>query len=171
MLNFIAQLKQQLNHFSADLQREIHIESDHFIITQGSVARFIEEIEQTAALLASQTDSNYSEYYAQRLIQQFDTLKQAVEKQKKSAKTPLSYRSSYRFPKNVHHLPIEKRLVEYKKALRALNEKLAWLSEQSFLATSSERANYVRQIEETEYRKQKCLAAIEELEQQALKKR
>ena len=73
--------------------------------------------------------------------------------------------SPYRPPRNVHSLPKEKRLVEYRKALRALNEKICWLTEKQYQAEN--RANkeevllYQQQIQETEFRKIKCLIAIE----------
>ncbi|EPY99731.1 primosomal replication protein PriC, partial [Mannheimia haemolytica] len=62
-----------------------------------------------------------------------------------------------------------KRLQEYRKALRALNEKISWLVEQN-LNTQNEATKQTlqNQITETEYRKMKCLKAIEDLEQELL---
>lgn len=171
MTDFLTHIRQKLQLFSHDLLLEIELSSPLFSLKRGKVVQFVEEMEAVAKLLMVQQQTTYVEYYAQRLIQQFDLLAQAVEKQKKLAKFSRPYRSSYRFPRHIHHLPIEKRLIAYQTALRALNEKLAWLSEQSYLAQTNERAKFVMQIEETEYRKQKCLAAIEELEQQALKRK
>ncbi|VTR41853.1 Primosomal replication protein N'' [Actinobacillus pleuropneumoniae] len=59
---------------------------------------------------------------------------------------------------------------EYRKALRALNEKISWLLEKSYTATNdAEKNTWQLQIEETEYRKMKCQKAIEELEEKLSK--
>ncbi|MCK3656799.1 hypothetical protein A4G19_14050 [Pasteurellaceae bacterium Macca] len=75
--------------------------------------------------------SDYLEIHTQKLITQFDALQHAVAKMSTAPKA--QYQSSYRFPRHVHQLPVRKRLQEYHKALRALNEKILWLSEQSYL--------------------------------------
>nr|WP_269318008.1 primosomal replication protein PriC [[Haemophilus] ducreyi] len=62
-------------------------------------------------------------------------------------------------------LPPVKRLAEYKKALRALNEKISWLIKMSY---TNGNENIQQQMQETEFRKQKCLKAIDELEEEIL---
>lgn len=164
MRKFTQALQQQLAYFSAFSNTRVEIQSDLFTIKQGNVRDFLIEIERVGVHLASQESAAHSEYYAQRLIKQVDLLKQAVEKQQKNANVPPQFVPHYRFPKNIHNLPPERRLVEYKRALRILNEKLAWLSTQCYTAEGEQREQYVTQLAETEYRKMKCRKAIEELE-------
>lgn len=164
MPDFISQLDRQFHQFSAVLSVPVDISHPCFTFQHGTVEQFLDEMQQTARHLSTEQHAEYAAYYAEKLVQQFDALKQAVDKAQKSAKMPTQFRSSYRFSKNIHRLSPEKRLVEYKKALRALNEKLAWLSEQSYLAPQTAREQYISLIAETEYRKQRCLAEIEALE-------
>lgn len=164
MTRFTQALQQKLAFFSENSAAQVEILSDFFTIQRGCVGDFLAEIRQSGELLSRQTGEQHAEYYAERLIKQVELLQQAVQKQQKSAKTQAVFSSSYRFPRNIHNLPPERRLVEYKKALRALNEKLAWLSEQCCLAEGEEKGRYIALLGETEYRKMKCLKAIEELE-------
>lgn len=163
MKDIVPLFKEKLQLFQPFLTREISLYSPFFKLSQASVADYVQEIEQTIIHLSQQTRIEYLEYYAQRLISQVNSLKNAVDKLPNQTAQVQPFRSSYRFPKHIHRLPKEKRLKEYRKALRALNEKLQWLSEQSYL--SPEKRNfYVGKIQETEYRKMKCLKAIDELE-------
>lgn len=164
MRKFTQALQQQLAYFSDFSNTPVEIQSDLFTIKRGAVRDFLTEIERVGAHLATQESAAHSEYYAERLIKQVDLLKQAVEKQQKTANSPTQFVSHYRFPKNIHNLPPERRLAEYKKALRILNEKLAWLSTQCYTAEGEQRELFVAQLAETEYRKMKCLKVIEELE-------
>lgn len=162
MTSFTQQLEAKLAVFSSILSKQIQLNSQLFSFSQGTVADYIEEIRHTAMRLES--NETYSDYFATQLVRQFDALKQAVERQSGQQTATPTFRSPYRFSPYIHRLSPEKRLIEYRKALRALNEKLAWLSEQSYLCDHSQRSGYIAQIEETEYRKKKCLQAIEDLE-------
>ena len=103
--------------------------------------------------------------YAARLLRQFDALKRAVAHIKPEKQA--LFQSSYQFPKNIHSLPASKRLNEYRKALRALHEKTSWLIEQDLKTTDARvKRQFENSIQETEYRKQKCIAAIEKLEEE-----
>lgn len=164
MNRFIQNFRPQLAEFEPFFTRHIQPSSSLFSLQAGTVAQFVAELQQTAQKLVEQSDSHYTEYYANRLIQQFHCLKQELMRLQGVSKDVTQFQSTYRPPKNIHHLPIEKRRVEYQKALRALNEKLAWLTEQCYVADPEQRAQYIALIEETEYRKYKCLNAIQELE-------
>lgn len=153
----------RLTIFKPFLTIKVHLNSPYFKQRQGNVADFLQEIEANIQQFSQQSEAVYQEYFAERIVVQVDLLKQAVDKAVKNAKQPQQFRSHYRFPRNVHSLPPEKRLKEYKKALRILNEKLAWLAEQAYL-NEAQRDFYVGKIQETEYRKMKCLKAIDELE-------
>lgn len=164
MIAFYSALQKKLHTLSEFNHLEIQLESPIFMRKKGTVAQFIQEITQTGAKLTQQTDSQYAEVYAQKLVQQFDLLQKAVKRQRKQHHRPASFQNNYRFPRNIHNLPVEKRLQEYRKALRLLNEKLTWLMEQAQGTSLAQRQVYVAQIHETEYRKMKCLQAIDELE-------
>lgn len=164
MITFNDALQQKLATFLPYATQTISLSSPVFQLANATVHDFLNEIQETATQLNAQKESEYSEYYAQKLVRQFDALQQAVEKAQKNANTLPQFKSAYRFPKNLHHLPAEKRLPEYRKALRALNEKLAWLSEQIYVVDDEQKPLLVAQIQETEYRKLKCLQAIELLE-------
>lgn len=164
--HFVNQIKQNLTALLPFSNQEISVNSTSFSKQTESVAFFIHEIEKTLELLVNQNEVLYSEFYADKMIKQFDALNQAVEKSKKNVKR-VQFSSSFQFSANVHRLSPNKRLQEYRKALRALNEKISWLVEQNYnqenLALKQE-LQY--QIAETEYRKMKCLKAIEDLEQE-----
>ncbi|MGQ8820382.1 primosomal replication protein PriC [Bibersteinia trehalosi] len=164
MSMFYSALQQKLQALSPFAHLEIRLNHPLFTIKQGAVAQFVQEIEQTGKHLSRQTDSHYAEFYAQKLVQQFDLLQRAITQQKKTHTQTHRFHQTYRFPKNIHNLPPEKRLAEYRKALRLLNEKLTWLTTQAQTADKMQRISYIDQINETEYRKMKCLKAIDELE-------
>ncbi|OOH86323.1 hypothetical protein BMT54_11065 [Pasteurellaceae bacterium 15-036681] len=165
MTNFTSEIFHKLEQFTPYCQQEVQIDSAYFSTKKGYVAQFVTEIKQTITLLTQQTESYYSEFYAHRLVNQFNDLQQAVNKQQNFAKQKAIFKSPYKFARNIHHLPKEKRLVEYKKVLRALNEKISWLVEQHYRCEDERKKHaYLGQIQETEYRRDKCLKAIEELE-------
>lgn len=166
MLNFQDAIAEKLAFFSPYLNEEITISSDYFFISKGCVADFVREIEHNAQQAMQQDQVLYTQFYTQRLITQFECLKQAVDKivLKKANHLP-KFHSPYRFAKNVKNLPRCQQLDEYRKALRALSEKISWLIEQQYATQNLEQRMLFQQyIQETEYRKQKCLAAIAELE-------
>ncbi|WP_373818195.1 primosomal replication protein PriC [Glaesserella sp.] len=165
MTSFTAIIERNLDVFTPFLECHIEISHNLFSVKSEKVAFFVAEIKQTYRLLAQQTNSEYAEIYAQKLVKQFDGLKQAVDLLAKSNRAKTDFRSGYHFSKNIHRLPPHKRLIEYNNALRALNEKISWLTEQSIRSEDEqEKRAYLSQMQETEYRKQKCLAAIDELE-------
>ena len=148
--------------------KTITLNCPYFSKQNEQVAFFMAEVEQTAEKLATQTEVVYAEYYAERLLRQLDALTQSVEKMRAKKEAP-QFHSSFRFSPNVHRLPPHKRLEEYRNALRALNEKISWLMEQHYLEDEvNKKQQWQAQISETEYRKMKCVDAIEELEQQLL---
>lgn len=173
MTNFTQAIQQQCVIFRPFLEKDIEISATLFRLSKGKVKDFLAELEQTSQFVSQQSQPDYVEFYAQRLVQQFDLLKKAVDKLQIQQKTTLpSFKSNYRFAKNLKNLPACQKREEYQKALRALNEKISWLIEQSYQAgSSSQKAAIEAQIQETEYRKQKCLLAIEEIEYQEKIKR
>lgn len=163
MKNFTQLIQSQLIQFSPVSQEKVIISHRSFTLTQAKVSDFVQEILDTCVEIEKQTQSENVAVYSQKLVEQFDCLTKAVQKLDQQKISSSSFSSNYRFPKNIHFLPREKRIIEYQKALRALNEKISWLLEQSYRCSPEEKANYLKSIEETEYRKQKCLLAIEEL--------
>ncbi len=160
-MQFLLSLQKQLAQFEPYLQQSVVIKSPYFSKTQQTVAQFVAEIQHTASLLAQENTGEYAEIYADRLLKQFSRLQSAVSVLESSPN--IGFRSTYSFARNIHALPPAKRLPEYRKALRALNEKISWLIEQQLNAEGEKRLYFRQQIEETEYRKRKCLEAIEAL--------
>lgn len=167
--NFSQLIQQKLEIFSPFTEKEVIVKENIFSKKQQKVSNFMQEITYTARLLAQQTSEDYADFYATKLLQQFDALNQAVLILKKSASPSKVFVPSFSFPKNIHTLPPARRLNEYRKALRALNEKISWLLEKSYAANENEKIMWQQQVEETEYRKMKCLKAIEDLEEKLSK--
>lgn len=166
MRAFSQNLSPYFDLFTPFLAEQAVVFDDCFTKKTQSVADFVKEMQHTALLLSQQTESEYAEIYAEKLLRQFDALKKAV-KQIKPANKPATFQSSYHFPRNIHSLPPNKRLHEYRRALRALNEKLSWLIEQHLKTeVLQQKSQFEESIKETEYRKAKCLAAIEKLEEE-----
>lgn len=159
---FLDQLNRHIEAFLPYSSTKITIKSSYFKRNEQPVSGFIQEIQETATIL-EQSSPEHAEIYAKKLLEQFDALKMAVAHMPKQKPV---FKSSVSLSPNIHRLPPEKRLGEYRKALRALNEKISWLTEQQLQTQlANEQRNLAEQIAETEYRKQKCLAAIEELEE------
>lgn len=165
MPSFSENLTQHLAFFTPFLAQKAVVFDSCFTKKEQAVADFVAEIKHTAQQLSQQTDGAHAEIYAEKLLRQFDALKRAVG-QLKPAKQAV-FHSSYHFPRNIHSLPPTKRLHEYRRVLRALNEKLSWLIEQNLRTEAFEQKKQLENsIQETEYRKMKCLAAIEKLEEE-----
>ena len=166
MIHFNQTIQRQCQIFTPFLDKKIEISSDVFIISKGKISDFVQEIKQTGELAIQQDNPFYVEYYTQRLIQQFDTLKNSIEKYQKREKEIFSrFKTRYQFAKNINKLPASKQPEEYRKILRALNEKLSWLIELSHQITDEQQKQSVQeQIKETEYRLRKCSEKISELE-------
>lgn len=167
---FLAQIKQNLAELASFSEQKITLNSNYFTKQSGLVRFFVAEIEKTAELLLNQEEIAYSEFYAEKLIRQFDALNSAVKKAQEQKKET-QFQSSFQFSPNIHTLSPNKRLQEYRKALRALNEKMSWLVEKSYNeGQEAIKQELQNQIIETEYRKMKCIKAIEDLEQELLLK-
>ncbi len=164
-MSFQTHFMQQLALFRPYFEQSVSLSAGCFRLKNGKVAQFVAEIEQTARNLEAAKQVSEAEYYAQLLILQFDALQRAVQA-KPSKPQAEKFQSSYHFPKNIHFLSPNKRLAEYQKALRALNEKISWLIEQQYQAENADMARFEAQIAETEFRKNRCLAAIEQLEEE-----
>lgn len=165
MMSFQTHFIQQLTLFHPYLEQSVSLSAGCFRLKKGNVAQFVAEIEQTACHLEAAQHVSEAEYYAQQLILQFDALQRAVLPKQSKPKVE-KFQSSYHFPKNIHFLSPNKRLAEYQKALRALNEKISWLIEQQYQAENADIRHFEAQITETEFRKNRCLAAIEQLEEE-----
>ncbi|MFA9500255.1 primosomal replication protein PriC [Mannheimia sp. E30BD] len=166
---FLTQMKLNLADLAPFSENKINVSSTYFSKQSGLVKFFVAEIEKTAEQLLTQEDVPYSEFYAEKLIKQFDTLNSAINKAQQQKKNTVQFQSSFQFSTNIHTLSPNKRLQEYRKALRALNEKMSWLMEQNYNDENEAlKQELQNQILETEYRKDKCMKAIEDLEQELL---
>lgn len=165
MNTIIKKITEQCEIFSPFSESVIKLESPFFRIKTGKVSDYVAEITNTISMLKGQTDTEYTDVYAQRLLNQFETLHKATKTLQLKKIEHAVFHSTFQFPKNIHYLPSEKRLIEYRKALRALNEKISWLMEQAYTATPEVKEKLQQHVLETEYRKAKCVAAIEDLEE------
>ncbi|WGE49360.1 primosomal replication protein [Actinobacillus equuli subsp. equuli] len=165
---FPALVQKQLDIFLPFDEHEVIISENIFSTQKQKVSFFVQEIMQTANKLNKQNSEDYANAYAAKLFHQYEALTQAVKilKLTNGNNETLLFQSSFQFPKNIHSLAPTRRLNEYRKALRALNEKISWLVEKRYNASETEKVLFERQIKETEYRKMKCLKAIEDLEEQ-----
>lgn len=170
MYRFYPLIKQQLERFIPFSEQEVTVSNKFFSQKTQKVAFFVQEIEQTALLLSQQESDEYAYVYAERLFSQFESLENAMTslKREKTSVKKEKFHSPFRFPRNIHTLSPHRRLIEYRKVLRALNEKISWLVEKNYFASEQEKSSLQAQIAETEYRKQKCLKAIEDLEEKVL---
>lgn len=165
--NFPTLVQKQLDTFLPFYDYEVIISENIFSISKQKVSFFVQEITQTANELNKQYSEDYANAYAAKLFHQYEALAQAVKTLKLTqSNDTLLFQSSFQFPKNIHSLAPTRRLNEYRKALRALNEKISWLVEKRYNASEADKVLLERQIQETEYRKMKCLKAIEDLEEQ-----
>ncbi|WP_218213820.1 primosomal replication protein PriC, partial [Ursidibacter maritimus] len=165
MTDFTLAIQQQCQIFSPFLANKVEISSDIFTLSKGKVSDFVQEILHTCELINQQSNLSYVEIYTQRLVQQFDTLKKVVDRccQVESESAP-HFKSKYRFAKNLHKLPASQQIIEYQKIHRALNEKLSWLFELNHQTVDVQKKLSIQtQIKETEYRIQKCLEKLAEL--------
>lgn len=162
MTHFFTELNRFLDGFSLYSHHYLTIKSPYFHQPRQTVSGFIQEIQETAALL-EHSSAEHAEIYSKKLLEQYEALKIAVTRIPKQKPV---FKASVSLSPRIHRLPPDKRLVEYRKALRALNEKISWLTEQQLQTQlANEQKNLTDQLAETEYRKKKCLAAIEELEE------
>ncbi len=176
-MQFDSSISQKLAIFSPYLDREVTIYSKDFSLQTQTVQAFIDETMHTAKVLSEvKQDDAIAQFYSEKLISQFRHLQQVIEYLKKQPKTSIqqnskNFQTSHRFPKNIHTLRPTKRLEEYKKALRLLNDKISWIIDKIYESQTEENKIYWEiKLQETEYRKQKCLMAIEKTEEELLKR-
>ncbi|VTR41859.1 Primosomal replication protein N'' [Actinobacillus pleuropneumoniae] len=71
-------IQQKLTVFSPFLEQEVIVKGNLFSQNQKKVSDFIQEITHTAQLLSQQTTEDYADFYATKLLRQFDALNHAV---------------------------------------------------------------------------------------------
>lgn len=160
---FTHRIIQQCEIFRPFFEQQITISSEVFHRSTGTVAEFVAEMQHTAQLAAEQNEAERTQFFTQRLVRQFEALKKATDRLRYRPKATPKFHSGYRFAKNIEQLPAYKQRAEYQKILRALNEKISWLMAQAQQAKSeAEQQEIYQQIQETEYRRQKCSEKIAE---------
>lgn len=142
--------------FSEDYQ------SFHFYFAQIK-----QTLTQIADLQNEETDNLH--FLTHKLLSQCTALAEAVTKKNstynKSAvnfKPVLSAREQRK--QEIHRLPPRERLTKYYEALQALNEKIDRLTDLHKHADRLQQLNYAEQLDITRQRRQRCLDAIELLE-------
>lgn len=164
---FLTKLNQQLFAFSDVREKTVTLYANCFSEKEETVDFFIEEIRATALRLEKEKNSEYANFYAETLIQQFDSLRKAVERLRAHSHFE-RFQTHYQFAKNIHNLPEEKQLEEYHKIFRALEDKEIWIMEKLYQAQlyADDNAYHHWQgvMAETELRKKRCLEKINSIE-------
>lgn len=149
--------------FTPYLTQNLTLYSPFFSQSKASVGQFVAEMHKTCQMLVLQQHRDSAEVYADRLFKQFEALKKAVEQQQTKQQNA-TFTLNHRFPKNIHSLPLGRRLKEYRIALRALDEKISWLENQLLEASGEQKASLLANLQTTQFRREKCRLAIDELE-------
>ncbi|MFD1806271.1 primosomal replication protein PriC [Pasteurella oralis] len=130
-----------------------------------SFSFYYQEIQQTLRHLAGVTenDLNLAIFFAEKLLSQCAALSDALNPIPIKT-TPT--KQTRQIAQNIHQLPPRERLEKYYAALQALNEKITQQEDEKRKAQDhNEKAYLVQKIAFTKQRREKCLMAIEVLEE------
>ena len=167
------QIDQLYQRYASQSERKIFAKFDRTLFSESfeTVGFYLQEISQTLTILDRLDALQIAqfEYITQKLTAQCTALSEAL-----NAKPEPRAKSAVHFPAkvattaqiNIHTLPPVQRLEKYYEALHALNDKIDMLNSLEHDAQSqAQRAIYAEQVAITQQRKQRCLDAIELLEE------
>ena len=132
---------------------------------------YLSQVNQTLSQIAHYQDDDADKlnFLIQKLCAQCTALSEAV------SITPKSYKSAVNFKpvlsareqrkQEIHKLPPRERLAKYYDALQALNEKIDQIIDLHQQAHDVEKSRYTELLKITKERRQRCLDAIELLEE------
>lgn len=130
------------------------------------------ELDNTIAQIArlQENEQAQCQFYSEKLLAQLQALLDAIKQNKSTQK--LGAEPNYFAPTKdkmkhaIHSLPPRERLVKYYEALQALNQKIKYQEDQYIQSTDLlKKHHYRQQISHTKQRRDRCLQAIENLEE------
>ncbi|PJG84517.1 primosomal replication protein [Conservatibacter flavescens] len=158
-------------------EQKIFAKFDRTLFSQNfeNVGFYLQEIENTLTTLNNLDESQIiqCDYLARKLTAQCTALTEALktkpQRMYRESAVHISPQKPTREKNNIHTLPPAQRLEKYYAALQALNDKIDGFHLLAHDAQSeAQRAIYHEQITLTQQRKQRCLEAIDLLEEYLL---
>ena len=171
------QLEQRIHQlyeqYSGLGEKKINAKFDRTLFGEDnqSFSYYLAQVNQTLSQIAHYQDDDADKlnFLTQKLCAQCTALSEAV------SITPKSYKSAVNFKpvlsareqrkQEIHKLPPRERLAKYYDALQALNEKIDKIIDQHQQAHDVEKSHYTELLKITKERRQRCLDAIELLEE------
>ncbi len=166
---YIVELAQQYVHLK---QETLYNKFDPMLFSENfqTVDFYLNEMQQCFQQLQrlSEQDQAQFAFFTEKLVAQYTALQDAIRllqtPQTAVEKKPvLNKRDQLR--QQIELLPPREKLVKYYEALHALNEKLAQQEIELSLATADQKMVIEPQIASTKQRRERCLSAIELLEE------
>lgn len=170
---YIAQLTKQLEYFTQyDDSQLITIAFDQTIFLESfqPLRFYLEQIKQNINRLAELDNIQVINYLAEKITAQFRVLVDALN-QMQLAKQPTKSNTNTTNTSNpdkyaVFQLPPEQRIHKYYEFLTRFNDQLAYLEQkQQQTSDLQQKTSYQQQILHYQQRRERCLAAIEQLEE------
>ncbi|MFC0323150.1 primosomal replication protein PriC [Gallibacterium melopsittaci] len=173
--HLVQQLLKQLEHFSRYDSRQlltVAFEPTIFFESFQPLGFYLDEIQQNIEKLAQVENVQVIDYLAEKITTQFRVLFDALNlEQTAQTHNPIAQSSPQKTAntkdKNaVFHLPPEQRIHKYYEFLTRFNDQLAYLEQQQQQTTDpQQKAFYQQHIIHYQQRRERCLAAIEQLEE------
>lgn len=163
----LAQLQQLItqlrNQYAHRLHDSINMPFERQLFNQASQSCgfYFDQMQLTLQQIEQlhEQDIQQCAYLSEKLLSQYTLLKDTLEP-KHTKQTPTTCKTQ------IHQLPARERLEKYYEALHLLNEKLMAQQDQLQSAINEQQRNHaLTQLNYTKQRRQKCLDAIENLEE------
>ena len=168
----ISQLQQQLQLFYRYNGEQIikqQFERTVFAESGQPLRYYIAQIEQNIARLATLDKVEVVAYLAEQISIQFQVLLEALQRTERSAKkaetATTQPQKTEKKQYDVFQLPAEERIHKYYEFLTRFNDRIADLEQQQQLAPREQKPLFQQQLALLQQRRQRCLAAIEQLEE------
>ena len=168
----ISQLQQQLQLFYRyDGEQIIKQKFERTVFAESGqpLRYYIAQIEQNIARLATLDKVEVVAYLAEQISIQFRVLLEALQRTERSAKKPETAaaqpQKTEKKQYDVFQLPAEERIHKYYEFLTRFNDRIADLEQQQQLAPREQKPLFQQQLALLHQRRQRCLAAIEQLEE------
>lgn len=181
----LQKLKQQIEQLYASYQSQqsklLYINSETALFSENSapLKQYLAEIQQTFDLLKRAQENQQFEFFANKLVNQCQLLSHALEQQLPKQKQQNKYQVAEQAGQYVanktdnhpaHKLPPRQRLQAYYQALSALNQLIdKQRTDYQQAKDPIQKQHHIMRLQQSELRKQRCIQAIEELEETLLK--
>ncbi|WP_439294538.1 primosomal replication protein PriC [Lonepinella sp. BR2882] len=173
LLHQLAQYLHDLENNASHLkEKTIYNKFDPMLFSENfqPVDSYLNEMQQCFQQLQrlSEQDQAQFAFFTEKLVAQYTALQDAIRllqtpQTAVENKPVLNKRDQLR--QQIELLPPREKLVKYYEALHALNEKLAQQEIELSLATAEQKMVIEQQITSTKQRRERCLSAIELLEE------